>query len=604
MVCENCGHENPEGSEFCIKCGTALTGDAPAEPVQEPIADAPVQEPVAAEAIPPAWAGQERSWLRPALMIGGAIVVLAVILAVVLTLAGGGGQSEHLLLASYEQRGETELYLLKPGQERDEDNLIAEEIDTTAPVQCTYMDKRGVSKAIGTAYGGFVPQSKHLIYWLVDGNDIVIRGMAIGDRESYEILDSRDPLSCSMVEGSDFVFFVVSDRCSTARLGEEAERLGRADRCWLSEDGTTAILREERAGETTVTIIGVDGKGETTMLDQVEDVGSVVASDDASHLAYVQETRGGEQLFLIKKGDDEATEVSEEFPDISFYRFLPESDILYYIAVNEDLMRELYISGDTERIAEEELLRATASPDGRHLVYLAGDEGDDLTLYAHPTRGGEGVELVTAEELEYAILSDPAKILILARDRDELTLYSADTDGGNLVELFSQEDAILSSGGTLYVSGEPKLYLFIQEGAGSYSLFVTSADRADGFYLLEEWDAMQLLNRSAGARQLAFVGREDEGDDAVLYSIEVKEDARPIELDDDHGRYVLAVFASNGKTIIYSATTEGTDSEVEVCQVPTDGSEKYQVLYEEASLADVRWDSLRPFASLWWEGVR
>jgi len=29
MRCENCGHENPEGSKFCMKCGKALGGSGP-----------------------------------------------------------------------------------------------------------------------------------------------------------------------------------------------------------------------------------------------------------------------------------------------------------------------------------------------------------------------------------------------------------------------------------------------------------------------------------------------------------------------------------------------------------------------------------------------
>jgi len=29
MRCENCGHENPEGSKFCMKCGKELGGSGP-----------------------------------------------------------------------------------------------------------------------------------------------------------------------------------------------------------------------------------------------------------------------------------------------------------------------------------------------------------------------------------------------------------------------------------------------------------------------------------------------------------------------------------------------------------------------------------------------
>ena len=60
-----------------------------------------------------------------------------------------------------------------------------------------------------------------------------------------------------------------------------------------------------------------------------------------------------------------------------------------------------------------------------------------------------------------------------------------------------------------------------------------------------------------------------------------------------------AVFIANGKSIIYTARTGSDPDDVDVCQVSADGSDRFQVLYKEAILADVQWDVLNPFRRAW-----
>jgi len=40
MYCNNCGAQNPEGSSFCSKCGSSLTGQNPSIPPEVPAAPA------------------------------------------------------------------------------------------------------------------------------------------------------------------------------------------------------------------------------------------------------------------------------------------------------------------------------------------------------------------------------------------------------------------------------------------------------------------------------------------------------------------------------------------------------------------------------------
>jgi hypothetical protein len=600
MFCPNCGQENPEGSEYCMRCGTSLSF----VDVGEPVGEAPV---MAYTAPPP-----PRKKSRLGLFLFGALVlvlVAAVAVAAVLfwdeILGFIRPTSEHVLLASLDRSGEADLYLVKLGQEEDEGTVLAEEALPGREVYFRYMENGEWISSFGGEFGGFVPASNHVVFWFSDGDEVVMRGIDVGDDESHEIIEPEGFLAGYIFAGSDTAILQEvrsgQSRCYAARFGEEADRVARGDTCGIALDGSMLYFTEVDDGKTTLSTVGLDGKNEAVVLDDVENLVSTRVSEDLSHVAYLHNTEGGQQLYLVDRGTGETSEASPEMFSMPHYYFLPKSDTLYYIAENEEGLLELHTSDNPNPIAEGISVGAGASADGQALVYVVEDEDGVRTVYAHPMGGGEDVEVLSATDLEYYVLPSSNKVIIHTTDEDETRLYSANVDGSNLVEVFDGQD--ITIGSIHYVRAEPYLYILVREEDGTLSLFFASTERDEGLYLVEEWADVRLLNRSEDASHLVFSGREDAGDDLVLYSVATEAGARPVELDDDNEGFWNAVFAADGKEVVYTARTGDNEDDWDVCQVIADGSEGHEVLYREARLADVRWDQLGPFNMIWWNSL-
>jgi protease II len=134
------------------------------------------------------------------------------------------------------------------------------------------------------------------------------------------------------------------------------------------------------------------------------------------------------------------------------------------------------------------------------------------------------------------------------------------------------------------------VYLRIEDDKNNEdALFVTPVDKDTGFYLLEDWYSIRLMALSSNDRTLVFSAVEDSGDDPVLYSVEVKDGAESVELDEDAEGFESAVFTSDGRYVIYTASTGDDSDDREVRKVRADGGEEYETLYEEATLIDARW---------------
>ena len=129
-------------------------------------------------------------------------------------------------------------------------------------------------------------------------------------------------------------------------------------------------------------------------------------------------------------------------------------------------------------------------------------------------------------------------------------------------------------------------------------LYFTPVDSDKGFFLLDEWSEIYLLNISSDGSTLLIKAREDSGDDWALYAINIEEDAELIELDDDVENVSNAVFSKNGKDVIYTAVTGDDSDDVEVRRVRANGKEDAERLYDEAVLVDIQWDRLTPFFSV------
>jgi Tol biopolymer transport system component len=257
---------------------------------------------------------------------------------------------------------------------------------------------------------------------------------------------------------------------------------------------------------------------------------------------------------------------------------------------------QLYALSESDGpIAEGVGISVDFSPDGRYLYYVVRDDDGDGTLYARPVGGGEDVEVAEGETIGFeAVRTSPPRLFVSVLDGDDATLLSADYSGNNVVELWSDDDVDLEDG--IYLPDKSVVYLRIEDDKnGEDAVFVTPVDKDTGFYLLEGWDFVRLMALSSNDRTLVFSAAEDSGDDPVLYSIEVKDGAEPVELDDDAEGFENAVFTSDGRHVIYTAITGDDSDDREVRKVRADGGEEYETLYEEAMLVDARWTERNRF---------
>jgi len=535
----------------------------------------------------------------------GVVVILLLLLVVCAVVAGflvipRLAGDEQVLLAFPSRSGDAELYLLNLGQDRGDGVLLAEDVERAS--MGFWLLKDEIYQGWGSLYGGFVPDSDRLLLWYDLDDETVIQQMRVGDKEPAKVIESGAELRWgNVVNDFEFLFLEESrdgeERCYVAMPGGEAERVAKAERCSVSLGGAAVYFSEVDGGETTLSVTDINGENEAVLLDEVEGVDSYRVSADGSHAAYVQEDGGEYQLYLIERGSGKEDGVSDEVSLITDYGFVPDSDILYYIVREDadDQELQLYTSEGNRPIAEGVAIDTGASVDGRYLAYTVEDKDGEETLYVHPVRGDDDVEVADGEDIEFGfILAAPSRLVVLITEEgsDEFKVLSASPDGSDVVELLSEDDATFDR--VVFVSGEPTLYIYM-EGEDGQVLFVTPANKATGFRLLEGWASIELLNRSSGGRSLVFWAAEEAGDDPVLYSVAVQEGADAVELDDDGEEFLNAVFTSDGQFVLYTADTGNDDDDVEVRRVRVDGEEKFETLYDEAILVDVRWDDINPF---------
>jgi hypothetical protein len=541
-------------------------------------------------------------------VVGGAVGLLCVILVAVLALnwlssALFGGH--QVLLGFPDPNGEVDLALLKLGQDEEKAIEMADDVTRSEDAVFAFFDDGMVQGLIGETYGGFIPNTNRLICWYQDdGGDTVVEGM-VGKKGPTEIMDTDDYLVGTAFADSDTVLLKEArsgqQRFYTSKPGEEAERLIKGDLCRGSVQGHLVYATDVDGDETTLSTVKVNGKNETVVLEDVEDMISFKVSDDDSHIAYLQDTGSDQQLYLAERKSGDVEEASDEMARVMRYGFLLGGDVLYYIADDGGGERELYTSEDSDPIAEGRSIEASPSSHSQDLAYLVTEEDGEEAVYVYSAKSGDEVEVLRGEDLEYHVTFWPPKILIYSAEDDEIAVYSTNTDGSNRVELFRRDDVTLSGVETL-AQGET-IYIELEDNGLSTLLAAPGGD-SEAFELLDGWYHIRLLNDSSNGSQLVFWAREDAGDDPILYAIAVEEDADPVELDDDHEGFRNAVFLGNDRKILYTATTGNNADDVEVCRVPADGSDDFEVLYEEALLVDVSGLDLFPFSASYWQWLR
>lgn len=597
MYCPNCGTENRDDSKFCRSCGTSLAAIHTEETV-----DGTVEPQVALPQ--PSWSQRILSFV----LGGWRILALGLLLGLGALLVAGAifflRSSEEMLVAFPDRNDEAELYLLSRGQPLEEGTLLAEDAIRVNDVYYIHRDAEGRVQTLRGNYGGFTPESNHLLFWYREegDDDALVHAIGVGDDAATELFATDAlPAGIRSFEGFDQLHLAENrddqTRCYVAPFDGQARRLTKGDECSAINGGALVYATEVDDGELIVTVVDVEEGEEQVLLDGVEEVGSnsLRFSDDSSHFAYTQEGSDGVELFLMERESRESMAVGAPYFNILRHGFIPGRDVLYYLAENDDGDLELYLSNIETPIAAGYAMSAISDSSGNYLLYVVGDEDGENTAYLYNMSSGDVATLQRGEGLQATLISDLEVVLLWEIEDDEIVLQSVPIEGGDASLIFDADDLDMEGVYLRYVAGVDHVLIEMRNLDGERSLYASALDGSNGFYVVEEWEAITLLNISPDHDRILFSAVEDAGDDPVLFLASLEEPGPLVELDAQSEGYPNAVFSADGRDVLYTAVVGDDPDEVEVSQVPASGEEMGEVLYEDARLDVVTWAEMMPF---------
>ena len=243
-------------------------------------------------------------------------ILLLLLTAVALLAACSGG--DQMLLAEFNSDGEAEIFLAGLDEAESEWQSLAED------VQRTFLFEGELA--------AFVPDTNRILLWYIDGNDLRVEQMEIGDEAPTEVFeaDAEANIFAELEPGSATIYFTETEgfdnfRCYVSQDGAEADRLARGESCFVNASG--AVQTEfDRDDGVTVTLISLDGEEETVILDEVEDIFNVRYNEELTRFAYVEFDGDEAQMFLIEPGAEEEEPFGEEFAFIDRFGFLPDGE--------------------------------------------------------------------------------------------------------------------------------------------------------------------------------------------------------------------------------------------------------------------------------------
>jgi hypothetical protein len=535
--------------------------------------------------------GNKKLWV----IIGGVLIfgliamaVFGLFLAYSLGWFGGGSD---IIVGFPDEDNNFDLYLVTMGDSEDEGVRLLKE----APIEDSLFyifQEYGIAKMIQGA--GFVPDSQYIFLSYTDDDESVFEQMKTNEDEPDDLFSSDAyPFVVAFPEQETVMIVEYSDdevRCYAAPFGEEADRLAKGFDCLLLPDGENMVVVEEDEGEYTFTAVNTttEDENEFLVLEAMLDI--YMVSPDGTFLAYLEAADDEMELHMVDIAGEDDEKVADGFgiPDLGF---APTTNDFYYIVEDDEGNLALYVNDENDPIAEGMMMSAQFGPHGEHLIYIAGDEPDDLVVASYSLKDEESVEIADGEGLQFAVIQNPASVVVkeTSDDGDE-TYYASSPDGEDVEEIMDMKDVMYS-----YVwsaPGHDYVYLvaYTEDGASAFAYPIGG----EGYFFVEEWSDVVLLNVSPNNKYLAFSGVEDEGDDAILYYVDLAAEDDPEELDDDVEWIENAVFTKNSKELLYTATTGSDYDEVGVNLVAIDDPDP-DTLYDEAYLLDAAWANVDPF---------
>jgi hypothetical protein len=503
---------------------------------------------------------------------------LFIALLAILLLAACSGK-EHLLLAELNRQGEAEIFLAQLGEEESTWQSLAEDV---TPL-----------RLFAGEYAAFIPDTNRIVLWYADGQDLKVEQMAIGDDAPTEIFKaSEETVVFGSLTAKPFTISLTESRalddlrCYVSLEGAEARRLARNGRCIITENGM--VLLDYNRDHLSVTLVSLDGAEETAVLNRVENVIQVRWNEALSTFVYLEQSRRNAQLFLITPGAESGEPLGEKFEFVESFGFLPDGKTVYLIGKLEEDDSEmgLYINGaDTALLEDRAIFLAGQSEKGDYVIFLT-EAASDEAAYIYHVRNQTISKIVEEDAVSVQGFIAGERFLLRTEDRGDEAILSVSSDGRDTVKLFESDVYTVRFG---YLNqATQQLILQLREEDSVEALFVTSLANSDGYFLLEEWFSLTILNASKD--HLIFWGREREQDENALFSILLESGAAEVELDDDAGFGFRGLFFSqDGRSLYYTALENGPGN-AEVRLVPVDGSAAPERLYRNMLLLDVSWN--------------
>jgi len=534
---------------------------------------------------------------RKLLLIIGTVLGLGILAAVVFGVVLGysmgwiGGGSSEIIVGFPDSDLNYDLYLVKLGEPEDDGIRIAKNV-VIGDFAIYVFEENEVSEMIWGA--GFMPDSSYVFLSYLDDDETVYEQMTTKAEETDKLFDSDDfPVLLAFPEQNKVVILEYREddvRCYQAPFGEEADRVAKGTDCIFLPDGEKMVVIDVDDGETAFTLIDLDKGDENEFLTVEGVLDRYQVSADGSLMAYVETSDGEQELHLVEIQEGEEDKIADGvgIPDFGFASI---GSNFYYVIEDEEGSLALYVNNESSPIAEGMILAAQFGPYAEYLLYSVGDEMDELVVSSYSIKNEESEEIIEGEGLQFAVLNHPEQVIIVETVGDsEITIHSSSLDGSELVEVLEEEDVYAYDVWNVPGHGFVYFLLYSAEGALGYAY----PFKGEGFYFVEEWEDVGLLNVSPDGKLLAFSGVEDAGDDQVLYFVELVEGSDPEELDEDALWFRNAVFTKNSRELLYTVET-GIDTDeisvnlVNLSEGPPD------TLYDEAELFDVAWAELAPF---------
>ena len=536
------------------------------------------------------------------IVIAGAVAVILLKPELVPFLRG-----KNLVVGLPLSDGSANLYLLEEGQETENGTLLVE--------NAILADGRFYAASKGKPdfrldkdnfnLAGFVPSSNIIYFWHLNGDEIALNRIAVGEENSDELFTGQaDWLSGVMINrGKNVVIEQAtpdSTLCYVSKDGEAADALGEGDQCLVSSDGSSILTWKIIDDKLTLQGVTIADEEVVELLKDQQGVNELRISGNGALAAFIDTLEDHARVVLLDARNGDELKKSGEADKISNLEFAPYGEILFYTTEGEDGNQKIFVldKDDSQEVDTAPTIQAQFSRDGDYLVYLRVEEGAQPVLISYKVSDDTRETIRSSESLEFTVLEYPSRVIIKEGNGENLKVLSVPVSGKDPMELYKGDGYELSESRLL--PGEKTLFLLLRNLDGLDSLYVTSIDKEDGYFILQNYRYLKLLTCSSNNKKLVFLGRKGTDDLLGLYSINLEEDANPLILDNDIQDVLNAVFARDDKYVYYTVKNGENPEEVEVrkVEVTEDGAPAAE--YENAFLADAQWGALEPFQSLIW----